>query len=136
MAVLESSVLGNLVLAVFVLGDFAFGNSVVELGGLEIAALQNLDPEWSPELPPAVHAVAAVQLRGATSVFARAALAVVGEAEVVAAEVAVGGVEEELAQDFAQGLAEELAERPHLESAGSSDAAGVNGLAVEAPCLD
>ena len=128
MAVLESSVLGNLVLAVFVLGDFAFGNSVVELGGLEIAALQNLDPEWSPELPPAVHAVAAVQLRGATSVFARAALAV------------VGGVEEELAQDFAQGLAEglaeELAERPHLESAGSSDAAGVNGLAVEAPCLD
>lgn len=120
MAVLESSVLGNLVLAVFVLGDFAFGNSVVELGGLEIAALQNLDPEWSPELPPAVHAVAAVQLRGATSVFARAALAV------------VGGVEEELAQDFAQGLAE----RPHLESAGSSDAAGVNGLAVEAPCLD
>ena len=128
MAVLESSVLGNLVLAVFVLGDFAFGNSVVELGGLEIAALQNLDPEWSPELPPelppAVHAVAAVQLRGATSVFARAALAV------------VGGVEEELAQDFAQGFAEELAERPHLESAGSSDAAGVNGLAVEAPCLD
>ena len=124
MAVLESSVLGNLVLAVFVLGDFAFGNSVVELGGLEIAALQNLDPEWSPEMPPAVHAVAAVQLRGATSVFARAALAV------------VGGVEEELAQDFAQGLAEELAERPHLESAGSSDAAGVNGLAVEAPCLD
>ena len=124
MAVLESSVLGNLVLAVFVLGDFAFGNSVVELGGLEIAALQNLDPEWSPELPPAVHAVAAVQLRGATSVFARAALAV------------VGGVEEALAQDFAQGLAEELAERPHLESAGSSDAAGVNGLAVEAPCLD
>lgn len=124
MAVLESSVLGNLVLAVFVLGDFAFGNSVVELGGLEIAALQNLDPEWSPELPPAVHAVAAVQLRGATSVFARAALAV------------VGGVEEELAQDFAQGLAQELAERPHLESAGSSDAAGVNGLAVEAPCLD
>ena len=117
MAVLESSVLGNLVLAVFVLavfvlGDFAFGNSVVELGGLEIAALQNLDPEWSPELPPAVHAVAAVQLRGATSVFARAALAV------------VGGVEEELAQDFAQGLAQELAERPHLESAGSSDAAG------------
>ena len=79
-----------------------------------------------------MHAVAAVQLRGATSVFARAALAVVGEAEVVAAEVAVGGVEEELAQDFA----EELAERPHLESAGSSDAAGVNGLAVEAPCLD
>ena len=124
MAVLESSVLGNLVLAVFVLGDFAFGNSVVALGSLEIAALQNLDPEWSPELPPAVHAVAAVQLRGATSVFARAALAV------------VGGVEEELAQDFAQGLAEELAERPHLESAGSSDAAGVNGLAVEAPCLD
>lgn len=124
MAVLESSVLGNLVLAVFVLGDFAFGNSVVELGGLEIATLQNLDPEWSPELPPAVHAVAAVQLRGATSVFARAALAV------------VGGVEEELAQDFAQGLAQELAERPHLESAGSSDAAGVNGLAVEAPCLD
>ena len=124
MAVLESSVLGNLVLAVFVLGDFAFGNSVVELGGLEIAALQNLDPEWSPELPPAVHAVAAVQLRGATSVFARAALAV------------VGGVEEALAQDFAQGFAEELAERPHLESAGSSDAAGVNGLAVEAPCLD
>ena len=112
MAVLESSVLGNLVLAVFVLGDFAFGNSVVELGGLEIAALQNLDPEWSPELPPAVHAVAAVQLRGATSVFARAALAVVG------------------------GVEEELAERPHLESAGSSDAAGVNGLAVEAPCLD
>ena len=81
MAVLESSVLGNLVLAVFVLGDFAFGNSVVELGGLEIAALQNLDPEWSPELPPAVHAVAAVQLRGATSVFARAALAVVGGVE-------------------------------------------------------
>ena len=123
-SVLESSVLGNLVLAVFVLGGFAFGNSVVELGSLEIAALQNLDPEWSPELPPAVHAVAAVQLRGATSVFARAALAV------------VGGVEEELAQDFAQGLAQELAERPHLESAGSSDAAGVNGLAVEAPCLD
>ena len=109
MAVLESSVLGNLVLEGFVFGNSGFENFVFELGGLEIAALQSL----GLGLPLAVRAVAAVQLRGATPVFARAALAVVGE------------VAEEPAQDFAG--------QPHPRLAGSSDAAGVNWLAAEAP---